>query len=197
MTALRRRFYRPTGTRPLRKLYVIASEGDKTEPQYFDYFRKLEGIALKILPSRDDSSPEAILRKLKAHLRKEKYERPYEAWLVVDMDRWPERQLENAYNWTQNAPGYNYLAVSRPLFEYWLLLHFENAAGVSTKTECCRKLKRYLQNYSKSNFDMAKLIPGIPEAITRAKANDTPPCERWPEHAGTTVYRLVEKLLSS
>ncbi len=35
---------------------------------------------------------------------------------------------------------------------------------------------------------------GIADAIKRAKRKDNPPCEKWPQNTGTTVYRLVEKI---
>jgi len=49
----------------------------------------------------------------------------------------------------------------------------------------------------KRRIETSKLIPGIPDAIARARRKDTPSCTDWPRCIGTTVYRLVEKLLES
>jgi len=130
---------------------------------------------------------------MKSHLKNAKYDKPYEAWLIVDKDHWQNQQLEPLHQWSIQREYYH-LAVSNPNFEYWLLLHLEDGKGVSTKAECDTKLKRHIPDYSKSNFDMSKLEPGISEAIKRAESKDRPPCEKWPEKTGTTVYLLVKKL---
>jgi hypothetical protein len=40
----RRRFQRPPGERPYRRLFVIAAEGAKTEPQYFALFNDQQSV---------------------------------------------------------------------------------------------------------------------------------------------------------
>jgi len=53
---------------------------------------------------------------------------------------------------------------------------------------------RYLPNFDKGHLEIQKLEPGIPDAIHRAEAKDTPPCEDWSKTNGSTVYRLVKSL---
>lgn len=48
MPQKRRSFRRPFGKLPYRKLFVIATEGAKTEPQYFDILRKLKSEQVTI-----------------------------------------------------------------------------------------------------------------------------------------------------
>ncbi len=155
-------------------------------------------IRVKCLPNKNKSAPQYVLKKMKEHLQDNifgKEDSEWEAWLVVDKDAWQEEQINELFKWTENDEKYN-LAVSNPNFEFWLLLHFEDAKKCDTTTVCKEHLKRYLLDYSK-NIDKNKFIPeNIIEAIKRAKEKDTPPCPDWPRQPGkTTVYRLVEKLL--
>jgi hypothetical protein len=89
------------------------------------------------------------------------------------------------------------LALTNPKFEFWLLLHFEDGSGVSGSRSCSDRLKRYLPDYDKG-IDSRLFTSGmIAGAIQRAKLRDNPPCIDWPRGVGSTVYRLVEKILKN
>ena len=59
MVVKRRKFQRPLGERRYRKLFIIAVEGFKTEPQYFEIFNKMNQNIIKIncLKGNHQSSP--------------------------------------------------------------------------------------------------------------------------------------------
>jgi len=193
----RRKFQRPPATLNYRKLFVIATEGDKTEPQYFAlFYSRTTTVTVKCLKSRDESSPPQVLKRMKDYIRDKELKRTDEAWLVVDKDQWRDDQLIQLYGWSIQATNYG-LAVSNPKFELWLLMHFEDATGAATPRQCFERLNRYLPGYDKGHIDTGKLKPGIAAAIDRAKQKDQPPCADWPRSSGTTVYRLVEKLMNS
>jgi len=193
----RRNFRRPSASRSYRKLFVIATEGDKTEPQYFDLFSsQTTTVTVKCLRSRGQSSPPEVLKRMKEYIEDKGLKRTDEAWLVVDKDQWLDDQLIKLHDWSMTQTNY-WLAVSNPKFEIWLLMHFEDATGAATSRECSEKLSRYLPGYDKGRIDKSKLKPGITTAINRAKQKDQPPCTDWPRSSGTTVYRLVEKLMNS
>ncbi|BAQ67056.1 RloB family protein [Geminocystis sp. NIES-3709] len=188
------RFSRPTGQRQYRQLFVIATEGSITEPEYFAMFNNEKTtIQVKCLKTNKKSSPDQVLKKMKEYLLDNKLEKTDQAWLVVDKDQWQDSQLELLYQWSQKVNNYG-LAVSNPKFEYWLLLHFEDGKGVNTASQCDQKLKKYLPNYDKT-IDGRKLKPYVRIAIDRAKQKDNPPCQKWHQTTGTTVYRLVELLI--
>lgn len=190
----RRKFQRPPATRNYRKLFVIATEGDKTEPQYFSlFFSQTTMITVKCLKSRDESSPAKVLKRMKDYIQDKGLKRTDEAWLVVDKDQWRDDQLLQLHEWSLQATNYG-LAVSNPKFELWLLMHFEDASGAVTPRQCLERLSRYLPDYAKGRIDIGKLKPGITAAIDRARQKDQPPCTDWPRSVGTTVYRLVEKI---
>lgn len=191
----RRRFKRPLGERRYRKLFIIAVEGTKTEPQYFALFNDQQSvIRVNCLKGSHDSSPPQVLKRMEDHLKKETLRESDEAWLVVDKDQWTEQQLTQLHEWSQKNDNYGF-ALSNPKFEYWLLLHFEDGAGIATSHECTDRLKYHLPVYDKG-IDAKKITnERIDDAVRRAKVRDNPPCADWPRYmGGTTVYKLVENI---
>lgn len=87
-------------------------------------------------------------------------------------------------------------ALSNPNFEYWLLLHFEEGNGIVNSQECLTRLKRYLPNYKKDIDTKKFTFDLINSAITRAKQRDKKKVEDLPVLWSTTVYKLVERILS-
>lgn len=194
----RRRFQRPVGTRRYRKLIVIATEGSKTEPQYFSLFNDQELIVkVKCLKGGYASAPPKVLKRMADHLKNSGLQATDEAWLVVDRDNWTEEQLDQLYHWSKQTENYGF-ALSNPRFEYWLLLHFEDGNGIAGAQDCSDRLKGHLPGYKKG-IDPRKFTPDtIDAAISRASQRDNPPCADWPRLVGsTTVYRLVRKLLGT
>ena len=193
----RRKYRRPTGERRYRKLFLIATEGDKTEPQYFAILNDHHSVIhVDCIKSKHHSSPLQVLKRMEDCLKRETLKNSDEAWLVVDKDQWMDEQLAQLHTWSQDADNYGF-ALSNPKFEYWLLLHFEDGTNIGSSGECSSRLKRYLPAYDKG-LDVRNITPDmINDAIHRAKARDNPPCEDWPRTFGsTTVYKLVENILS-
>jgi len=192
----RRRFQRPLGERRYRKLFVIAAEGSVTERQYFSVFNKEASVVwVDCLKAKKRSSPPQVLQRMEDRLKKEALKNSDEAWLVVDKDKWSDEQLVVLLAWSQKAENYGF-ALSNPKFEYWLLLHLEDGAGIASSGDCSARLKRHWPDYDKS-IDSRKITPErVNDAIRRAKRRDTPPCVDWPRVlGGSTVYRLIEKIL--
>lgn len=192
----RRRFKRSLGKRPYRKLFIIAVEGVKTEPQYFKVFKDQQSVILvKCLKGNHRTSPPQVLRRIKDYLKKEALKKFDEAWLVVDKDQWTDEQLMQLLDWSKGAENYGF-ALSNPKFEYWLLLHFEDGTGIANSRECTARLRRYLPGYDKGINSLKFTRDRIDDAVRRAKRRDTPPCADWPRTiGGTTVYRLIENIL--
>ena len=70
MSEKRRKFSRPFGNRPYRKLFVIAVEGEKTEPLYFSLFHGSNSIIqVRCLKGGSNSSPLHVLDRMKRPLR--------------------------------------------------------------------------------------------------------------------------------
>lgn len=199
MPPKRRKFQRPLGKQRYRKMFVIAAEGSKTEPQYFAIFMDQQSvIRVHCIKSKvGESSPPQVLKRMADYIRQERLRSSDEAWLVVDKDQWTDNQLAQLHAWSQERGNYGF-ALSNPKFEYWLLLHFEDGNGIASSQDCTDRLKQCIPGYNKG-IDANKITwERIHEAIRRAKKRDQPPCDDWPRTlGGTTVYRLVEKILQA
>jgi hypothetical protein len=194
--AKRRTFQRPLGERRYKKLFVISVEGANTEPQYFALFNSSQSIVMVkcLQKKRTDSSPLQVLKTMKNHLRNEGLRKTDEAWLVVDKDEWKDEQLRVLVQWSKESDNHGF-ALSNPNFEYWLLLHFEEAKGVSNAQECLTRLKKHLPEYKKCIDSKRFTLERIQQAILRAKTRKANRDDGlWPM-ASTSVYKLVEKIL--
>ena len=188
-TTSRRQFNdRPLNKRSYRKLFIIAMEGEKTEPRYFDILREYQReVSIKLIKGDHETSPPQVLKRMKKHLNEDKPRPPYEAWIVMDKDEWKPEQFKQIDDWVKRRDNYNF-ALSDPKFEYWLLLHFEDGNGVQLSKDCDDRLKTYISNYDK-NIDASKITRArINDAIERARKRVHPPC--------TEVYKLVERILN-
>lgn len=195
MPTQRRKFQRPLGQRRYRKLFVIATEGVKTEPQYFSIFNNHHAIIrLHCLRGSHASAPLHVLKRMQDYLKKYGMSVTDEAWLVIDKDQWTDQQLSQLHAWSESCQQYG-LAVSNPKFEYWLLLHFEDGNGIASSSDCTDRLRRHLPYYDKG-IEIHQISPArIDEAIERARRRDNPPCTDWPRlPSNTTVYKLIENI---
>ena len=194
----RRTFQRPLGEKRYKKLFIISAEGYKTEPLYFGIFNNERAVVrVSCLKTKHHSSPPHVLKRMTDSLKVSGLKSSDEAWLVVDRDNWSEEQLLQLHQWSLEKENYG-LALSNPKFEYWLLLHYEDGAGITSSNDCTTRLKHWMPGYDKG-LDTRKINPTqISDAIRRAKKRDQPACLDWPRDLGqTTVYRLIEKILNA
>jgi len=184
MAQKRRTFQRPLGERRYRKLFVIAVEGVKTERQYFGLFNDRQAVVrVTCLKGDHGSAPLQVLKRMEDHLRREALKPTDEAWLVVDKDGWTDHQLEQLYDWSQKKDNYGF-ALSNPMFEYWLLLHFEDGYDITSSRECRERLNRHIPGYDKAVDPHRFSRDKIADAIRRARQRDNPPCIDWPRVSG-------------
>jgi hypothetical protein len=190
------RFRRREGQRRYKRMFVIVAEGTVTEQEYFTLLNDALIVHIKCLKNRSNLPPIEALRRVRDYVKKESVKRTDEAWIVVDKDSWPEEHLVELHAWAQSRNNYGF-ALSNPKFEYWLLLHFEDANGVATSNDCDRRLRKHIRGYDKHVEAQHFTIDRIRTAADRARQRDNPPCVDWPRKPGTTVYKLVEKILKS
>ncbi|NEO83691.1 MAG: RloB domain-containing protein [Spirulina sp. SIO3F2] len=178
------------------RLFIIATEGAKTEPQYFSMFGSPR-VKIEILPTlHGDSAPKHVLARLKAFDKKYALEKDDMRWLVFDIDRTKDDQLSNV---CREARQCDYgLAVSRPCFEVWLWLHFADLQPeLKNPQDFEQALKEQLEGYNKSNLNISLFQTRIRDAIARAKTLHPDPQQNWPPTVGSHVYRVVEVILDS
>jgi len=199
---IKRSFKRKSGFRDA-KLFVIATEGQETEYKYFIDFRETyRNPKIHIEPLKRQtsaSSPKHILEELNKFRREYNFQKADEFWLVIDTDRWKKDMLGETI--CECGQKNYYYAISNPRFELWLLLHLtdindNNKRNIESKGDYLEKeIRNILGSYNKSNINSSKFLPHVNEAISRAKKLDTNPGARWPNTIGSTVYKLVEKLI--
>ncbi|QSH41050.1 RloB family protein [Lentisphaerota bacterium ZTH] len=193
---MRRNFSRKSSLKRYESICFIISEGKKTE---VDYFKIIQGKISTVIDIKNKipkhSAPKYVLQKA-IEIKNKGIRKKDAIWILVDKDSWSDQQLDEVFQWCRReSHGF---ALSNPYFEYWLLLYFENATQVrisDLKTKLSRHLPDYDKSLNKHNRRFNEQC--IKQAVKVAKEQDTPKCPKWPVSKGTTVYRLMEELLSS
>ena len=192
------RYARKVGSRTLRKTFVIAVEGEKDETRYFEQMKRITRQHLEIVIAEraeegDRSDPVGGYLRLYKQIKKGNFDKSLdEFWLVCDVDRYQTQgNLQNAVKGCMEA-GYQ-CAVSNPSFDFWLLLHFEDAPLGEQRRQYKKAWKEYV--HERREKDMSCLLPLVDNAIERARNGDPDPLGRWPQTTGTHVYKLVERLV--
>ena len=201
------KYNKAKSTNNLAKQVIVVTEGSKTEPEYLKELKKfnLDGKSLKvrIFPGKGGNIKE-LIEKMKYIIATRFELKPGdEAWIVVDDDERDSKTISKLLDWQKTDPMLNKLAGSNPLFEYWLLLHFENGNAVIGKEDCVSRLVSHLKTELKDRkFRYKKEFPKklitldrIKDAFERAKERDKVAIDKWPELRNTRVYKLVETIL--
>ena len=175
------------------KLCIIATEGEKTEKQYFALFQNPK-IKVKILSTEGGlSAPNHVLERLDQFKANYNLGPEDSLWLIFDADRNRVAKLSDICQ-QATQKGFQ-LAVSNPCFEFWLLLHHFEAEDFTDCKAVEAALKYRMGSYNKTNLRTELYKPLLADAVRRAKALHTNTEERWPEPFGTHVYKVVETLL--
>jgi hypothetical protein len=204
----RRSFVRRSGFRDAR-LIVIACEGAKTERAYFEELvatlvQRPSRVHVELLERGDGlSAPEHVLKNLDDFRKQYLRSSDDELWAVIDYDRWGESKLSKIASLAQQKQYQ--LAVSRPCFEFWLLLHHQDPSELSTadlssmEAKGCEAVAELLRavvgSASKSLTNAASYMQLVGTAIDRAASLDTNPELRWPSAPGSRVYQTVRSIL--
>ena len=204
----RRSFVRRSGFRDAR-LIVLACEGANTERAYFEELVAAlvpvpSRVHVEVLERGDSlSAPEQVLRSLDEFRRQYLRSPDDELWAVIDYDRWGEMKLSKVAMLATHKRYH--LAVSRPCFEFWLLLHHRDPAGLSPletaaiEGEGCSAVEVLLrsatESYLKHLSNAASYMPLVDIAVARAESLDSKPDSRWPESPGSRVYTTVRSIL--
>lgn len=198
----------PRKSRPLERdreivrdatLIVIASEDTHAAKKYFDAFRA-KRLQFKVLPTGDgESSPEHLLKRLDRFRSEYAIEDDDQLWYCGDTDRWIRPgHIQNLTLVIQQCGQKGYqVALSRPCFEYWLLLHFEEPS-FNPDAVCnlvSERLRSLAFGYSKQS-GCRRLITAamVSDAVDRAKNN---PAVRQviPGAPASQIYLIIEELM--
>jgi RloB-like protein len=186
-----------------RKRFLVFCEGEVTERDYFNYWRRSlrsRLIQIEISPQRGDPLKlvEHAISAKRAAEREARSERDDnllydEVWCITDVDE--HERLDEARQ--KAGPHGVRLAVSDPCFELWGLLHYQDQWAHITCSAVGDALKRHFPQYNK-RLDCDGMRPIYPQARTRAVELDT---RRARDNGGsnpsTNVWQLVDELIRS
>ncbi|MGE0710016.1 MAG: RloB family protein [Planctomycetota bacterium] len=181
------------------RIFLVATEGERTEPDYFRGLQERElvdrsRVHIEVVPTppRDGTSaPNWVLERLVDIEGKYRLEAFDQRWLVFDRDTWTAARVSEVA--TQARQRRYDLAVSTPCFELWLILHVREAHGLAADgiSSACKKAWGELN----PGPDAYLVREVVQTACDRAQASDPSPEDRWAQSIGTHVYRLVKQLL--
>lgn len=135
------------------RLFIIACDDTYAPKQYFDFF-KIPRVQIHVIPTTaGDSAARHVLERLLS-IKVEDYD---ERWLVLDTDHCTSGShlpgfLEALSEAKQNGIK---IALSKPCFELWLLLHHIEVEGVISlrnAREVEEKMREMLGGYNKTNL---------------------------------------------
>jgi hypothetical protein len=184
----RRQLERKLNRRASYDRILIVSEGSKTEPNYFSEIQaeyRLHSANVVVRPGALGTQPIQVVeyaRELfeKGDAHKAIKPRVFEQVYAV-FDRDDHLSFHDALARARALDGtlrndlrqaVKFAAVpSRPCFEFWLLLHFEDVQHLIHRDEVMRRLKRHLPNYDKGyGRAFAETKSALFSAVTRARA---------------------------
>lgn len=167
---------------------LIVSEGSRTEPNYFKEIRaeyRLHSANVEVQPGAQGTEPIQVVeyaRELFESGDPHKAIRPRvfeQVYAVFDRDDHRTfhdalaraRQLDGKLKNDLRQPIKFAAIASRPSFEFWLLLHFEDIKHLMPRGDVMRCLKRHIPGYEKgSGQAFAATKANLQVAIARARA---------------------------
>lgn len=154
------------------RLYIIACCDTYAPKQYFESFQ-LRGVQVHVVPTEEgDSHAEYVLDRL----LEVEHEEDDERWLVLDTDHCIQgTHLPRFLTALKRAREHKVqVALSRPCFEFWLLLHLidekdPRLVGIANASDAEGLLRQILGTYNKRNLDTAVYpLETVAQAIQRS-----------------------------
>lgn len=175
-----RSYGRPKASRDQSRIFLIVTEGKKSEPNYLKSLCKhLDLAPPSVTVTHPDATDpltltkEAMRQRAKqAKAKKDGLGEEYdEVWVVYDLEGVHDerRKLDRQARALPKARGIRF-AVSESCFEFWLLLHHKLT---TTSFENCRavvkRLKRNWRDYEKGLSPRAEFIEKTPTAVANSE----------------------------
>lgn len=194
--------------------YYIFCEGEQTEPQYFNGFKRLiednpiykDMVLIEIEPCAAETM--RVIGMAEKYVARNKIDKG-QIWCIYDKDRFPPSDFNGVVNRAERLNQENlelqyHCAWSNECIEFWFLLHFAYYTSNNHRTEYISFLddkfkKLGLGKYQKNMKNIFEILmeQGNPKlAIRYAKRIIESEVERTPTEIapGTKVYELVEEL---
>lgn len=201
-----RRQERRYGQRRYRRRFEIICEGAVTEPCYFQWLKRhvdKSQILINIVNKRhSQSAPSALIKVAQEWVRDNGYDFSDKdrIWIVLDQDQWTDAHFLELVKWKEER-SYHRVAVSKPFFEYWILLHQEEDPKAIKDHLIKSQYKAYMG--SEKGIDESKLSLGsVRRAAERARQRFvsgmpslTRGCDEFlPNTRGSSLFLLIDEL---
>ena len=176
-------------------LFIVATEGEKTEKIYLSCFhsQKIKVVTLECTDGR--SSPEGVLDRIDAYKNKYQLGAGDTFWLLIDRDSWRTKMLSAVASECRRKEFS--LLISNPMFEVWLAFHFDDDLPEKlTKRSLASHLRKVMGRFSKSDYPTHNLSIQAKVACEKARARDKDLNSLWPISPGSRAYRLLEEILA-
>ncbi|MEH2371638.1 RloB family protein [Nostoc sp.] len=173
-----RKLNRRPPSRNIAQKILIACEGSKTEPIYFNSIRnelRSSTLDIIVLPHQNKTDPGSIIEKLIEERQQRKdnqqWSKEDKAWAVFDGDEHIEKSLANWQSAINRATSQKInLAITNPCFELWYLIHFQDHFAEITRDRLVNLLEKHIHGYDKSMCLYPKPLKSLTEqAIKRAE----------------------------
>ena len=179
------------------RLFLVACDDSYAPEQYFRFFR-ISRVQVHVVATTDGtSSAPHVLNRLLAIEHIEDDER----WLLLDVDHC----LQSTHTPTfldalRRAKSLGVkVALSKPSFELWLLLHHVEPTEVATLAnarEVESRLRVELGAYNKTRLSKADFpLSSVAKAHARAHSLDTTTASEIPTTNSSRVYKLWEAIV--
>jgi hypothetical protein len=173
-----RKLNRRPPSRNIAQKILIACEGSKTEPIYFNSIRnelRSSTLDIIVLPHQNKTDPRSIVERLIEERQQRKdnqqWSKEDKAWAVFDGDEHIEKSLANWQSAISRATSQKInLAITNPCFELWYLIHFQDHFAQINRDRLVNLLGKHIPNYDKSMCLYPKPLKSLTEqAIQRAE----------------------------
>ena len=211
---IERRGSKPRRTKPV---ILIVTEGEKSEPKYFQHFRtRQNNVEVRVVPNSKNGCKTDYLNLIRKASRicKEDDLTPKSGdsvWIITDGDvnyqaKDAVKKKNEALAWARTIAekeAYS-LLISNPCFELWYLLHLRYTTAHLQDYGAVKKALEQagIKDYEKHSDLYEQLVSETSEAIKRAKCLETHQVENGfvlplgiDANPFTEVYKLVEKLV--
>jgi len=182
------------------RLFIVACDDTYAPQQYFNLFQ-IPRVKIFVVntPAGEPSSSEYVLERLLAY---KEYEERDERWLLLDTDHYIGDSHIATFSQTLAKARQNNItiAVSRPCFDLWLLLHHMDETSVpalQNAGEVEMKIRSVVGEFNKTNLKKEHYpIEAITEAYRRAARLDQGMTADIPSGNSTRVYRLLKSIMN-
>lgn len=156
------------------RLFIVACDDTYAPKQYFELF-KLPRVQVFVVPTEDGTSSAGhVLERVLTfdHVEDD------ELWMLLDTDHYASgKHLRSFKTALKNARQKGVkVALSKPCFELWLLLHHVDESAVTDLSDACAveaMLRTTLGEYNKKRLKQEHYpIELLPDAMRRAKRLD-------------------------